>query len=99
VNFTADEIRQLRYRMGWSQAEMARCLQLDLSIVSGWEAGRLLPQVEHRTALLRVLSQAETNAEKVQRRPIAEVIMKGRGLSQIHDLEVIESDYKSNSGN
>lgn len=49
------------------------------------------PQSEERSLLLRILQQAETYADKIQRRPIAEVIMHDRGLSQIHDLEVIDS--------
>ena len=90
MNWTADEIRQLRYRLGWSQAEMARCLKLELNTVSEWEAGKLPPLEAHRSALLSILHQAESNVEKVQRRPIAEAMMRDKGLSQIHDLEVID---------
>ncbi|MEK7355001.1 MAG: helix-turn-helix transcriptional regulator [Bdellovibrionota bacterium] len=88
MNWTAIEIRQLRYRLGWSQAEMARCLKLELSQVSSIEAGRTLLPIEHRSSLLQIMNQAESNAERVQRVPIAEVMMKDLGLSQIHDFEV-----------
>lgn len=98
MEFTADDIRQLRYRLGWSQAEMARCLKLELSIIAGWESGTLAPQHEHRNSLCLILHQAEHLAEKIHRRPIAEVMMRKRGLSQIHDLEVVESlDEESSS--
>ena len=89
--WTADEIRQLRYRLGWSQAEMARCLKLGSSDIVKWELGTFAPANEHKNALLLILQQAESNAERVQRRPIAEVMMRDRGLSQIHDLEVVDS--------
>lgn len=88
MNFTAEEIRQLRYRLGWSQAEMARCLKLTLATVSSVEAGRATLPVEVRSNLLQIMNQAESNAERVQRVPIAEVLMKDLGLSQIHDFEV-----------
>lgn len=70
---------------------MARRLNLELSTISQWEAGLVPPQEEHRNVLVRIFHQAEANAEKTQRRPVAEVIMKARGLSQIHDLDVIET--------
>lgn len=90
MHWTADEIRKLRYRLGWSQAEMARCLKQEAALISSWEAGRNVPSNECGNLLLSILHQAESNAEKVQRRPIAEVAMHDRGLSQIHDLEVID---------
>jgi transcriptional regulator with XRE-family HTH domain len=89
VNWTADEIRQLRHRLGYCQAEMARCLKLDLSIFSGWEAGSSSPEDIHRNALIMMMQQAESNAERIQRRPIAEIMMKAQNLSQIHELDVI----------
>jgi transcriptional regulator with XRE-family HTH domain len=98
VIWTADEIRQLRYRLGWSQAEMARCLKLELNTVSEWEAGMHLPLEQHRIALLSIMHQAESNVEKVQRRPIAEALMRDKGLSQIHDLDVIDGLEKSPFG-
>jgi DNA-binding transcriptional regulator YiaG len=90
VAWNAFELRQLRYRLGWCRAEMARFMKLNPELVSAWETGRFQPTEEHCKALLAILNQAETYAEKVQRRPIAEVVMRDRGLSQIHDLEVID---------
>lgn len=90
VDWTATELRQLRYRLGWSQAEMAWRLNLDTAMISAWEKGGGSPLDEHRSALLRILHLAESNAEKIQRRPLAEAMMRNRGLSQIHDLDVID---------
>jgi transcriptional regulator with XRE-family HTH domain len=90
VNWNAHEIKQLRYRLGWSRAEMARSLNVQLATLNEWEAGAQLPKEDHRHLLLRILHQAESNAERVQRRPLAEVIMRERGWSQIHDLDVLD---------
>lgn len=88
MDWTAEELRHLRYRLGWSQAEMARCLNLELMTVSNFETGRAPVPSELKSSLLRILHQAESNSESVQRRPIAEVIMKTKNLSQIHDYDV-----------
>ena len=90
MNWTAEEVRQLRYRMGWSQAEMARSLKLEVLLISRVESGAAELPAEHRGTFLQIFQQAETLSEQMQRRPIAEVMMRNRGLSQIHDLEVIE---------
>jgi transcriptional regulator with XRE-family HTH domain len=91
VNWTAEEVRKLRYRLGWSQAELARSLNLEIAVLSNIEAGRSDLPEEFRSALLRIFNQAESNADRAQRRPIADVIMKDRGLSQIHDFDVATS--------
>jgi len=90
MNWSSDEIRQLRYRLGWSRAEMARLMNLAPATVQAWESGEK-PTEAQCNALLAILNQAESNAERIQRRPIAEVVMRDRGLSQIHDLEVIDA--------
>lgn len=91
VNWTADEIRHLRYRLGWSRAEFARGLGCDVSVILQWETAGLPADHSCCNQLVLFMHQAETIAENVQRRPVAEVIMNDRGLSQIHENEVIES--------
>ena len=89
--WNAEEIRQLRYRLGWSKAEFARCLKVDTENLIAWESGLFAPQDEHRGVLQSFFRQVEAYAEKIQRRPIAEALMRDRGLSQIHDLEIVEA--------
>jgi hypothetical protein len=89
--WTADEIRQLRYRLGWSRAEMARNLKMDVESFTELEMGQGEISGELRSSLVRILYFADANADRVQRRPIAEVVMKDLGVSQIHDLDVEES--------
>jgi transcriptional regulator with XRE-family HTH domain len=95
--FTAIELRQLRHRLGWSQAEMARCLKIDYQSVANWELGETAPSQQNHSALLGILQIAESNAGRMQRRPVAEVMMKDRGISQIHDFDVIESLDKTDN--
>lgn len=88
MNCTADEIKQLRYRLGYSQAEMARCLNLQLANISGFESGRVAVPAELSSRLVTIFNLAEDNAERAHRRPIAEVMMKELGLCQIHNFDI-----------
>lgn len=90
MNWTADSIRHLRYRMGWSRAEMARCVGCNMQHVLDWETGGGLPESGHRNTLLHFFRQAESNAERIMRRPVAERLMEDRNLAQIHDTEVVD---------
>jgi transcriptional regulator with XRE-family HTH domain len=85
--FTKDELRRLRYRLGWSQAEMARNLQIDFAALAGFESGHATIPVTLKSSLVRISQQADSNAECVQRRAIAETLMHERKLSQIHNFE------------
>jgi hypothetical protein len=77
--------------MGWCQADLARHLKCDVEVVSRLESGKATLETAHCRILGGILHQAESAAEKTLRRPVAEIIMRDRGISQIHDLEVIES--------
>ena len=91
MNFTAQEIKQLRGRLGWSQAELARQMKTELAQISAWELGAAPLGEQYRSQFAQIYHQAEMNADRVQRRPIAEIIMRDRGLSQIHDFDVLDS--------
>jgi transcriptional regulator with XRE-family HTH domain len=87
IEFSKDELRQLRYRLGWSQAEMARNLRVEMAVVSGCESGAVTLPAELKSSLIRILQQADSNADSCQRRAIAEVLMDQKGLSQIHNFD------------
>lgn len=91
MNWTAQEIKQLRSRLGWSQAELARQMKTELAQISSWELGTASLDEQYRSRLAQIFHQAELNAERIQRRPIAEIIMRDRGLSQIHDFDVLDT--------
>jgi transcriptional regulator with XRE-family HTH domain len=85
--FTKDELRRLRYRLGWSQAEMARNLKLELVTLAGFESGATVIPLTLKSSLVRISQTADSNAECTQRRAIAETLMDERKLSQIHNFE------------
>lgn len=88
---TAHELKELRSRLGWSQAEFARQMKTELATIAAWELGTAQVDKSYLSRLTFIMNQAEMNAERVQRRPVAEIIMKDRGLSQIHDFDVLDS--------
>ncbi|RYZ72868.1 MAG: XRE family transcriptional regulator [Proteobacteria bacterium] len=88
MNCTAEEMKQLRYRLGYSQAEMARCLNLQLANISGFETGRESVPAELKSRVLQIFNLAEDNAERAHRRPIAEVMMRDLGLCQIPNFDI-----------
>jgi predicted transcriptional regulator len=91
VDWSAMEVRQIRYRLGCSRADMARLLGCELADVTAFEAGSLKPEGAIRNRLMQFHNEAEANSERTQRRPVAELIMSRTGLSQIHDSQVIAS--------
>lgn len=87
TEFSKDELRRLRYRLGWCQAEMARNLNVDLSALSGFESGAAVIPAALKSSLIRISQQADSNAETTQRRALAETLMIERGLTQIHNFD------------
>ncbi len=84
----AELVRQIRYRFGWSRAELARTMNCDVGQVLAWESGRAEPSAAARAQLTLFFAQVEANSQRIQRIPIAELIMETSGLDQIHDSQV-----------
>ena len=87
IEFTNDEMRKLRYRLGWSQAEMARNLKIEMSSMIGLESGSTTIPAEVKSSLVLISYQADSNADRTQRRALAETLMDEQGLSQIHNFD------------
>jgi transcriptional regulator with XRE-family HTH domain len=87
IDFTNDEMRKLRYRLGWSQAEMARNLKIEISLMMGFESGTAALPAELINSLVLISCQADSNADCTQRRALAETLMEEQGLSQIHNFD------------
>ena len=91
MNLSASDIRDLRCRMGWCQADLARRLACSLDVVAKYESGESEIDAAHGRLLSAVFHQAEAAAHRILRRPVAEILMRDRGISQIHDFDVLQT--------
>lgn len=86
-----ESIRELRLRLGWSQHDLARRLNVDCDCVSNFENG-VSCALPHQEAVLSLLAQhADSISEEVALTPIAEAILEGQQLPQIDRNSVLES--------
>jgi hypothetical protein len=60
-----------------------------MAIVNMWEAGAGRPSEELGKVLQVLQNNVESSSERVQRRPVAELLMAETGQDQIHDSEVL----------
>ena len=88
--WTSAEIRKLRLRLGWSQAELARHLGCRQQTVSEWETDSYVPQNAYSKLLDQLHDQSQVHSDQIHRRPVAEALMKQVGFSQITGDEVSE---------
>jgi transcriptional regulator with XRE-family HTH domain len=88
-------VRVLRSRMGWSRAEIARVLKVDLEQIQLWENRESMPSDAISEQLKVLMNQADSQSDKVQSQPIADRLMSRNGLNQVHRDEVVE--YIENS--
>ncbi|MCX7977419.1 MAG: hypothetical protein N2578_00275 [Bdellovibrionaceae bacterium] len=89
------DLRTIRLKMGWSQAEMARHLNLKVTdlvlIESGQEAlpEKLASEVE------MILRQAEVYCEEARNRPVLENFIEEHHLGQIQVNEGPSTELES----
>ena len=61
---TTQEIRELRKRLGMTQAQFAAALRVSVTIVSLWETGRVSPGPLAQDALQSLQKRAERRAKQ-----------------------------------
>ena len=92
--WSADDIRQLRWRLGWSQAELARRLGCRQQTISGWETGIYEPQNAYSKLLEMLSSHVEHYSDQVASGSVAEAVMKQVGYTQVNSEELkLASDF------
>ena len=91
-------IKSLRLRLGWTQADLARRLNCQSSEVQSWETGQAIPNAEVTSRLELLVSHAETCAQELQSVPKAENFCERRRLGQI-DIYCIEDSDKDKEDN
>lgn len=89
------KIKTLRRRLGWSQSDLARRLQIESLSVQSWEEGASRPQNQHLQSLELIFNQAELAALEISQSTQAEVTLHRRELESI-DVESLngEADKK-----
>lgn len=81
------QIRELRLRLGWSQAELARHLGVGLSRVQALESGASMNPTE-LSICLKWQEDLAPLSENVRNAPVLESFLKQNGLSQIDQSSV-----------
>ena len=84
------EFRQLRLRLGWSLAEMARRMGCHQSIILKWESNHLTPDPEVVRHYESLLALVDEQAERTRQMPIAESLLKDEHLSQCSEDDVVQ---------
>ena len=69
---TPNEIRELRFTLGMSQAQFAERLQVGRETVSCWENGRQRPNMYHDWQLRRLVD--DTKVDKIEFTGIAHTL-------------------------
>lgn len=85
-----ENIRSLRRRLGWSQSDLARRMQIETSHISDWEAGKELPKKDQQQTLELIFKQAELAALEIVQSTRAEWSLRQRDLESI-DVQSLDS--------
>ena len=87
-----DKIRDLRLRMGWSQSDLARRLQVESTKISQLEMELEKPAKEIAQNLEMLFRQAEASADFVSCESLAEIVFEESDAPQI-DTSSIRSKF------
>jgi transcriptional regulator with XRE-family HTH domain len=87
----SSNIKSLRLRLGWSQAELARRLNCSSAEIEEFESGFKTPDKEKMGQLVLLLSHADATSFEMQSTPKAENFCERRHLGQI-DIYCIDDN-------
>lgn len=83
LDWTKENFRSLRLRMGWSKSDLAHRLHCSSEDVEAWELGRRGIDSTIRAELEFILRQADACSDEVQHTPAAENQCSKGALDQI----------------
>ncbi len=86
--WTAEEIKSLRLRLGWSAADFARRFGCTSEMIMDWERGAMSPSPDDVLQLSRLEFHLESYCEQVVRGPVADVALSALKLNQIYKYDV-----------
>jgi DNA-binding transcriptional regulator YiaG len=86
---TNDDFKNIRQRLGWSRAEMARRHGADLDVIDAWETGRVSPDSGALNQYRFLLSGVEEASDHVAQAPLAEAKIDAENLAQVTRREIL----------
>jgi ribosome-binding protein aMBF1 (putative translation factor) len=86
MDWNPNQIKKLRKRMGWSQADLAQKLALDCKTVQSWEEGFSCPLDFQLSGLEMISRQADQSAQDLSQSTVAEMQMEQQNLGQVAPL-------------
>jgi DNA-binding XRE family transcriptional regulator len=89
--WSSQKVRELRWRLGWSQAELARHLGCRSQTVNDWETGIDEPPAVHARFLTQLEGQTENYVERLKAEPVADALLDKGHSAQITHTEVVKS--------
>lgn len=88
MEWTKERVRELRLRMGWSQSDLARHLQVEVGTINKLENGLKVEFDCVRSQLTLFWRQAESISDEVQYSALAEKMIEDHNLSQLFQSEL-----------
>ncbi|MFN7904536.1 MAG: helix-turn-helix transcriptional regulator [Pseudobdellovibrionaceae bacterium] len=83
TGFKSEHLKELRQRLGYSAADVARRVQVPLETVKAWELCSAIPSVEYIAKLEVLFQQAQLCSQDMQTLSVTEMEMQQRSLDQI----------------
>ncbi|HMN67360.1 MAG TPA: helix-turn-helix domain-containing protein [Bdellovibrionales bacterium] len=92
MSFKNTDIKNLRQRLGWSVAEMARQMGCGVDLIQKWEAGDLTPDSDALNQMRYLRNHVEVNSDKIAEKPIVENEIKSRRVSQLTHRDLLKDN-------
>ncbi len=92
MSFEGKDIRNLRQRIGWSVAEMARQMGCDKDLIERWEAGAMKPDSDALNQLRYLRNHIESYNDKIAQKPLAEKEMESRRIAQLTHRDLLKDN-------
>ena len=90
MKFNGKDIRNLRQRLGWSMAEMARRMGCNSTLVGQWENETQTPDHDAVNQLCVLLNHLESSSEHVAQNPLLEKELQSRGVAQLTHRDLLK---------
>lgn len=83
MEFTAKQIKELRLRLGWTQADMGRRMSCSSEIVAAWENGLSVPDIDCIRQMQYLQMTADNLSDQTAQRPLVDSFLLNQELDQI----------------